>query len=179
MKVALPSKTANLHCSNVVNLLPCDQPDGEMFMEEYLGCFVKVLNSELQVFQFETPEHLLLGIGRATSTDAYRETLYSLLGFIEKEEVRLTIILWLDSIFRKYNFDKPPLLVSINGVTKLTRNYKGFWCLTFPDNVENYQKGYGNPYLFVQKHKSSLKQWYGERFNDFVESKFNELYGEE
>ena len=164
-----------LQCSTSLHLFPCDSTNDEIFMQEHSGCFLKILNAEREVFQFETPTHLVLGIGNVMTSIEYTETLLRLLGFIENPEDRLPVMRWLDSVLGKYKFRQTPLLMEIKGVTRLSRNARnGFWTLTFPDST--YEKGFGNPYVFMQRHESSLKEYYGKRFNDFVENKFNALY---
>ncbi|MGP8216773.1 MAG: hypothetical protein ACLQQ4_14505 [Bacteroidia bacterium] len=165
--------TQLLHCSTSLHLFPCDSTNDEIFMQEKAGCFLKILNAEREIFQLETPTHLVLGIGNVMNSIEYTETLLRLLGSIEKQD-RLPIMRWLDDVFRKYKFQQTPLLMEIHGVTRLSMNLNRYWTLTFPDST--CEKGFGNPYLFAQKHESTLKDYYGGIFNDFLENKFKALY---
>jgi len=163
-----------LQCSSSLHLFPCDSPNGEIFMQEHSGCFLKILNAEREIFQLETPTHLVLGIGNVMSSTEYTDTLLRLLGFIEQQEGRLSVMRWLDGVFAKYKFQQTPLLVEIKGVTRLSMKQNRYWTLTFPDST--YENGFGNPYLFAQKHESTLKDYYGGIFNDFLENKFKAFY---
>lgn len=160
-------KNKMLHSSTTIRLLNIDSAGCKEILLEKLGCLLKILSVDLELWQIEFYDGaFILGIGDPFKIEEYSQAIRDL--FHRKEKAKF--LFWLQTIFEHYNFGKKEsLLLRVEYTTRFTRDSKGTWRLYLPDDT--YYIGQDRPLL-----DNGLFPTVGQKYQRFLDEKIGKLY---
>lgn len=157
-----------LHSTSVIRLLASDSDCCEELLFQKMGCFVKLINADMELSTLETYEGtIVLIVGNPFLMPAYFNAIKNLLRLDKKDE----FIQWMKDIYDTHGFGyKENMLLQLDYTCRFTRNNSGIWRLFLP--CPNYYVG-GPPRPDHETFRAA-----GESLRKWVETETDKLYHE-
>ena len=165
-----------LHSTTTIRMLHSDSDGGKEVLLEKMGCFLKIINIDMELWQLETHDGaFILGVSNPFQKEEHFEALWNLLYLKQKDE----FFKWMKGIFVQYGFGKKEhLLLQVDYTCRFVRNKKGTWRLFFPYDAY-YMGGPEEPPVLALHSSSKMFPTVGEKFTKWLQEKIDKLYPNE